>query len=172
MAEEPIQTMPPVEAAKGGGSPWMAIIIIVLLMPALSYVMTQFVLIPQLQAAFKSDAAGEHGEDADAVGAGKGPEQSYELTDIVVNLAGALRTRYIKVGLTLNGHGEKFTSTIEEKKAQIIDITGSILSTLTVADIEEPGVKNVIRNDLLSAYETELGKRYIERIYFSEFIIQ
>ena len=47
-----------------------------------------------------------------------------------------------------------------------------MLSSLTLADLEEPGAKNVIREKLVTAYNQALGRKVAEQVYFSDFVIQ
>jgi flagellar FliL protein len=47
-----------------------------------------------------------------------------------------------------------------------------VLSSLTLADLEEPGSKNVLREKLVAAYNQALGRRVVEQVYFSDFVIQ
>ena len=60
----------------------------------------------------------------------------------------------------------------EAKKPQLTDVTLNVLSSLTLADLEEPGAKNVIREKLVAAYNQALGKKVAEQVYFSDFVIQ
>jgi flagellar FliL protein len=46
------------------------------------------------------------------------------------------------------------------------------LSSLTLADLEESGAKNIIRERLLASYNQALGKKTAENLYFSEFVVQ
>ena len=57
-------------------------------------------------------------------------------------------------------------------KAKLTDITLNVLSSLTLADLEEPGSKNVLREKLVAAYNQALGKRLVDQVYFSDFVIQ
>ncbi|MGH8020521.1 MAG: flagellar basal body-associated FliL family protein [Opitutaceae bacterium] len=47
-----------------------------------------------------------------------------------------------------------------------------MLGALSLADVEDPGVKNKVRGELVFAYESVLHGRVVEEIYFSEFVIQ
>jgi flagellar FliL protein len=46
------------------------------------------------------------------------------------------------------------------------------LSALTLADLEEPGSKNIIREKLVNAYNQALGKKVADQVYFSDFVVQ
>jgi len=47
-----------------------------------------------------------------------------------------------------------------------------VLSSQTLADLEEPGSKNVLREKLITAYNQALGSRVAEQVYFSDFVVQ
>jgi flagellar FliL protein len=63
-------------------------------------------------------------------------------------------------------------SVFDTKKPQLTDVTLNVLSSLTLADLEEPGAKNVIREKLVSAYNQALGKKVADQVYFSDFVVQ
>src|SRR5690349_6576325 len=91
----------PAPAAKAP-SMWLPIIAVLVLMPAISFGVTQFVLIPRIKAAVmqaggKTETSHvEHKEKAhDKKSEGKGGG-SYEFSNIVVNLTGSGGTRYLK----------------------------------------------------------------------------
>lgn len=185
MADDTIETIPPTKKSNS----LLPILLIVVVLPAISYAMVEFLLIPRLKEQLKAEQ--EHADDhtdeglpaAVAHGGGGGGHGghgggaavdplSFELDDVVTNLAGALRTRYVKVSMKLLGEDPNFNALMDHYEAQLRDVSIGVFSNLTVEDIDRPGMKNVIRNDLLNAWETELGKRYVKKIYFSEFVIQ
>ena len=57
-------------------------------------------------------------------------------------------------------------------RARLTDVTLNVLSSLTLADLEEPGAKNVIREKLVAAYNQALGRKVAEQVYFSDFVVQ
>ncbi|MFI5337247.1 MAG: flagellar basal body-associated protein FliL, partial [Opitutales bacterium] len=163
---------------------------------ALSYAVAEYVLLPRLQKRLSTLtlAAGAHpavpsadnGEaDAapadDAAKGGKdgkegdkgGGAATYEFNNVVVNLAGTMGTRYLKTSFIVTGlKGKSVRPAFEAGKAKLTDITLNVLSSLTLADLEEPGSKNVLREKLVAAYNQALGKRIVEQVYFSDFVIQ
>jgi flagellar protein FliL len=99
-------------------------------------------------------------------------EGTYEFKDIVANLSGAMRSRYIKVSFTLEGKSADFAGLMKGNEAKIRDATLAVLSDLTIQDLEEPGVKNIIRNNILSSINQALNTTAVEQLYFSEFVVQ
>lgn len=179
----------------GGLSAWLPVIVAVLLAPAATFAVAEYVLLPRLQAKLGANAAGAHGaaaehaeeaepepeekpakEEKGGHGGGKEGKETggnYEFSNVVVNLAGTMGTRYLKTSFVVTGVGGKSVKgTFETQKAKLTDITLNVLSSLTLADLEEPGSKNVLREKLVAAYNQALGKRVVEQIYFSDFVIQ
>ena len=129
------------------------------------------------------DAAEEHGASAEAAApahggkAGKEGKEganpaTYEFTNVVVNLAGTMGTRYLKTSFIVTGLDANIKSTFEGQKAKLTDITLNVLGSLSLADLEEPGAKNVLREKLVLAYNQAIGKRVAEQVYFSDFVVQ
>jgi len=180
-------------AAGGGAKAWLPAIAAILLAPAASFAVAQFVLLPKLKSelggAGAPAAAGEHAaepaaEAAPAEGEGHGKKKgkgekeeggagNYEFSNVVVNLAGTMGTRYLKTSFIVTGvNGASTKGLFETQKAKLTDITLNVLSSLSLADLEEPGSKNVLRVKLVAAYNQALGKRVVDQVYFSDFVIQ
>jgi flagellar protein FliL len=181
---------------KGGGlKAWLPAIVAVVLAPAASFAVAQFVLLPKLQKqiALAAPAAGAHGEPAEGGeepaeaesgggehGGGHGGKEgaaatgNYEFSNVVVNLSGTMGTRYLKTSFIVTPVDKKgnLKTVFEEQKARLTDITLNVLSSLTLSDLEEPGAKNVLREKLVATYNQALGKRMVDQVYFSDFVVQ
>lgn len=178
------KTEPEAEKAPSGSGGFMPIIAVVVLVPVISFVMAEFVLFPRLEKRLgamgievaehgASDGEKSHDKANDSHGATEAaPTNSYEFTNIVSNLAGSMKSRYVKVSFTAYSSNLELEHIVEKNKAKLLDSALGVLSGLTIADLESPGVKNKIRNELIFAFETTLGERVIEEVYFSEFVIQ
>lgn len=170
-----------VPAASAGGG-WMPIIVVLVAVPVLSFVMAEFVLFPRLEqrltavGAVAAAPAGAHAPAAAGGQAAGAPAEaatfSHEFKNIVSNLAGSMKSRYIKVTFTAYGSNPKFAELIEANKAKLLDTTLSVLGGLNLADLEDTAIKNRVRTSLVQAYQTVLRDRLIEEVYFSEFVIQ
>lgn len=185
------------DAAKPAAKPLAAlipVIAVVVLAPVLSFAVGQFVLIPQLKkqiaampAAENAEGGEAHGEEAAAEapkeghggGHGKkgeatpaGPSNSYDMENVVVNLAGTMGTRYLKTSFLVTGSDKGLRATFESNKPKLVDITLNVLSSLSLSDLEEAGAKNIIREKLIIAYNQALGRKVVEQIYFSDFVVQ
>jgi flagellar protein FliL len=80
--------------------------------------------------------------------------------------------RYLLVSLSVVGGGADFKNQVESHDAQLRDMAQSALATKTLADLEKPGARNMIRNELISGFNNILGDGAVEEIYFPEFAIQ
>lgn len=175
----------PAPAAKAGLAAWLPVIAAIVLAPVLSWAVAEFVLLPRLQKKLASPRVGEVAEehaaapDAKAEGGhgAKGGKEganpaNYEFQNVVVNLSGTMGTRYLKTSFIVTGADPAINSLFAAQKAKLTDITLNVLSSLSLADLEEPGSKNVLREKLVLAYNQALGKRVAEQVYFSDFVVQ
>ena len=185
-------TTPPVPApaaaapAVAAASPlkaWLPVIAALILAPAATFATVQFVLIPRLAkqltavaaepvkegAAPKAEKGGKEGKEGKE---GEKEKEGYEFQNIVVNLAGTMGTRYLKTSFLVTGADTTIKETFESNKPRLTDVTLNVLSSLSLADLEEPGAKNVIREKLVTAYNTALGHKVAEQVYFSDFVVQ
>lgn len=186
-------------APAAGGSAlktWLPAIVGVVLAPVICFAVAQFVLLPKMQkqlaaapapgeehaAEHAEEKAEEHAatEEKGGHGGKEGKEGggrsdgSYEFTNVVVNLAGTMGTRYLKTSFIVIP-GDKKTnlqSVFDGQKAKLTDVTLNVLSSLTLADLEEPGSKNVLREKLVATYNQALGKHMVDQVYFSDFVVQ
>ncbi len=193
MAEAPKETAP----AKGGAAAWLPLIVMLVGMPAMAFVMTNYVLLPKLKAelgggggheeAAKPEKAdghapaksdGGHGGGKEAKPSGKeaagkgGPRITYQLNKVLVNVAGSAGARYLIANYTLVGSSADFKTKLDERKDQMLDVAIGVMGTKTIADLEKPGARNLIRNELMSAWNTALGGNVVKEIYITEFAIQ
>lgn len=187
-AKAPAKTEPAPEAAApaaaarpGGIKAWIPVIAALLLAPVATWAAVEFVVLPRLlkklaggvpaeAAAAEPAESGGHGEKGKK---GEGKEgNSFEFQNQVVNLSGTMGTRYLKTNVHIVGTDPKLKSTFEGEKAKLTDVTQSVLSSLTLADLEEPGAKNVIRAKLVLAYNQALNKKVVEEVYLTDFVLQ
>lgn len=194
-AEKGADAAPEKAGGKGAGA-LVPLIAVVVLAPVMSWAVAQFVLLPQLKkelimpldahaaaGAKEAEAApaeeaeghkeakeakGKKGEKGEATGAAN----TYEFSNVVVNLAGTMGTRYLKTTFLVTGTDRTIHSQFESNHAKLLDITLNVLSALTLADLEEAGAKNLLREKLMGAYNQALGKKTVEQIYFSDFVVQ
>lgn len=168
-------------APSGGAKAWLPVIAALILAPAATWGTVEFLLLPRLQkklaASGPGAAAAHEAEPAPAAKHGKGGKEggggaSFEFQNVVVNLAGTMGTRYLKTSFIITGADPNIKTVFEGAKPKLTDVTLNVLSSLTLADLEEPGAKNLIREKLVAAYNQALGRKVAEQVYFSDFVIQ
>ncbi|ACB73703.1 flagellar basal body-associated FliL family protein [Opitutus terrae] len=166
-------------SAAGGLKAWLPAIATVVLAPVCTWAVCQFVLIPQLEKKLGAAPVAEqvateegHGEGGAHGKNGKDSAPNYEFQNMVVNLSGTMGTRYLKTSFLVTGSDPEIKSVFETNKARLTDVTLNVLSSLSLADLEEPGAKNVLREKLVSAYNQALGRKVAEQVYFSDFVVQ
>ena len=172
-------------AAGGGFKAWLPVVAALVLAPAATWATVEFLLVPRLQKKLTAAATAEpaaapaaaegHGEGHGGGGKEGGKEEgspNYEFQNVVVNLAGTMGTRYLKTSFIVTGSDSGIKAAFDSNKARLTDVTLNVLSSLTLADLEEPGAKNVIREKLVTAYNQALGRKVAEQVYFSDFVIQ
>ncbi len=173
----------PAPVAVGGGlKSWIPTILALVLAPVCTWAVGEFVLIPRLQKklsaptvadATVSPAEGASEKESKEGKGGKEGAPNYEFQNVVVNLAGTMGTRYLKTSFLVTGATEaNIKSVFEANKPRLTDVTLNVLSSLSLADLEEPGAKNVLREKLVTAYNQALGHKVAEQVYFSDFVVQ
>ncbi len=124
-----------------------------------------------------SAEAGEGGHGSSEKASAKssehgGRKSSVPLKKVIVNIAGTSGTRYLLGSFTLVGTSSNFKAKIEENQDQLVDLASGILAAKTIPDIEKPGIRNILRNELISAFNGVLGSGTVTEIYITEFAVQ
>lgn len=167
--------------AKGGFAAFLPLIIALVAAPAATFAVAEFVLLPRLKAqlAAATPAAAASGEvhAAPAPAAASGGKDapaaaSYEFSNVVVNLAGTMGTRYLKTSFLVTGADANIKAVFETNKPRLTDVTLNVLSSLSLADLEQPGARNIIREKLVLSYNQALGRKVADQVYFSDFVVQ
>ena len=183
----------------GGAKSWLPLVLNIALMPALAFATTKFLLLPQLQKGApthseesageghsksegggKEEASAAHGEKAKEEKAGGHGEKETSKTKIVVplggktivNVSGTLGTRYLLANISLVGNGSSFRNAVEKNDPELRDAAAGVLSTKTINDLEKPGIRNLVRTELMAVFNTIVGKGMVSDIYLTEFAIQ
>lgn len=172
----------PAPRRSGGLQAWLPTILNVVLMPALAYALTTQVLLPRLQKSLTATAvqARETSSESGHGGGGHGsagteagkPKQRIPLTKIIVNVSGSLGTRMLLASVTLAGTQADLKTRVEENSDQLRDVAATILASKTIADLEKPEARNLIRAELLSQFNTVLGGDSVTDLFLTEFAIQ
>ncbi len=131
---EPAPNTPPPSGGIGAKA-FLPLLAAVLVMPAVSWVLTSFVLVPKLQKSLgaspaqaahaPAEADSKHGEAAPAKehGGKEGvPLGSVTLSKLLVNVSGTMGSRYLQASLTLSGSAPDFRAKIERNEARLRDM--------------------------------------------------
>ena len=152
---------------------WLPLILTVALMPVLAFGMTRFVLLPRLQEGLGIKAAAGTSSSSPAKKDSAGAKLvSVPMNKLLVNVAGTMGARYLLVSLSVAGSSSDFKEKMQEHDAQLRDAANGVLGAKTMADLEKPGERNLIRNELISSFNNILGDSVVQDIYLPEFAIQ
>ncbi len=181
------------QGGSGGFKAWLPLLVTIVLMPALAFTTTKFLVLPKVVQA-RGDAAepagheaaggdsgheankepGDHGKPKEGK-EGKVPgkkRQNVPITKVIVNVAGTMGARYLMTSFTLVGTNNDFKTIIEENKDQLLDLANTAMASKTISDLEKPGARNQLRAELMSIFNNALGGGIIQEIYFTEFAVQ
>jgi len=168
MAEEKPKSEANDQSAKGGGSGGMLpALLIIVLMPLVSFAMFKFMFIPMIKA--EMPEAGEHAEikpedvhvkkDADA------EPLHYQFPEAVnANIKGTNMTRYVRVLIAVESvHGD-LADQMDNNMFKLRDHANTFH--------EKPEMKTIISNELKMGFNKLLGDSVIEHVYLPEYAIQ
>ncbi|MFA5190045.1 MAG: flagellar basal body-associated FliL family protein [Verrucomicrobiia bacterium] len=161
---------------------WLPLVISFIAMPLLAYATTSYLLLPKLQkelgpatGAATGTATGAARTKTAAGSKEKGGafnKTTVQLGRILVNVAGSVGTRYLTSSISVVGTHKEFKERIERSRDQLLDVASSTLGSKTIADLEKPGARNLIRTELITVFNNALGEGVIEEIYITEMAIQ
>ena len=103
-APRPIRRTP-LRAA--GLKSWLPLILAIVLMPALAFGMTKFVIVPELQKSLGIKDAGESGSGGKSKASADAKKVSVPFNKLLVNIAGTMGARYLLVSVTRRRHGRR-----------------------------------------------------------------
>ena len=159
---------------------WGPALTVLVLLPVFSFVLAEYVLFPRLQVRFEQAVGqinlAERSTNSSVLpqeGA-SGEKVTYEIKDIMTNVGSENvgQVRYARVSFVLEGQGEVFSDLIKRNEARFIDVTLDVFSVLSVEDLNNPNIKNIVKNQLLQRFEEILGNKRIENLFFSQFVIK
>ncbi len=168
---EATETAVPVSTPALDFKAWLPLLVTILAMPVLAYAVTAWVLVPRIQRGLGiAPAAAQSG-----MGAASNPNAktvTVPLDKLLVNVAGTMGSRYVLVSLSVAGVGSDFQQKMQDHDAALRDRACGILAAKTLSDLGQADARNVIRNELLTAFNNILGNDCVKDIYLTEFAIQ
>lgn len=167
---------PAAPAPSGGGvKSWLPLLVSILLMPVLAFGVAQFVILPQLQKGLGikgSAPAVSVKKETAASKTANAKTESVVMNKLLVNVADTMGARYLLVSVSVVGNSSDFKDKMTEHDAQLRDMACGALATKTLADLEKPDARNLIRNELMTGFNNILGDSMVQDIFFTEFAIQ
>ncbi len=107
-----------------------------------------------------------------------GEEKFFEIKQLITNLGGPIKSRYINLELRLEGLAGDFEKVLEMNEHRIRDKALSIMGGYTYEDAQLDGFQERVRVDLKKSFSQVL-KKYrdgesdlIRHIYFTQFVVQ
>lgn len=95
-----------------------------------------------------------------------------ELNDIIVNPAGTNGQRYLMVALGLESSSSEALSEVENREVVVRDTILKILSEYTVDQLASIEHRNETKTRLMEAVNGVLGGPTIDRLYFTQYVLQ
>lgn len=99
--------------------------------------------------------------------------ETLELGERVVNLNDPGATRYLRVRIVLEfKKDEKLATEVKEKNAQVMDGILRVLRSKSVEEIRPLNKEEKVKAEIISAINSRLKTGKIEKVYFTDFLIQ
>lgn len=163
------------QSAKGGGGGMLPALLVIVLMPVISFAMFKFLFVPMIKAELpEPGAAAAQLKPEDVHIQSDGGKATYEATfdNVVTNVKGTSQTRFVQVSFSVYSAHPDLEAEVNRNRTRLLDVTISVLGNLTLADLERGEIKNTVRNQLKQGFDFVMGKPMIEEIYFSQFVTQ
>ncbi len=170
--EAPAATAAAASPSVGGFKAWLPLVATVLVMPGLAYLMTTLVLVPKVQKGLGATVVAAAAEPDTKKTPATAKKETVPMNKLLVNVAGTMGSRYLLVSLSVVGLDADFKTKVQDFEPQLRDCACGALATKTLADLEKPGARNLIRSELLSGFNNILGGPVVQEIYLTEFAIQ
>lgn len=162
--------------AKSGGGNLLPVLLAIILAPLISAGATYFIIDSLKPGETEKPIITEGGQPLDIEPSGD--EKFFELKDLITNLGGPVKARYIDIQLKMEGLAGDFEKILEQNEHRIRDKALTILGNYTYEDAQLDGFQERVRIDLKKGFSSVLRKYrdgesdLIRQIYFTQFVIQ
>lgn len=162
--------------AKSGGGNLLPVLLAIILAPLISAGATYFIINSLKPEETEKPIITEGGQPLDIEPSGD--EKFFELKDLITNLGGPVKARYIDIQLKMEGLAGDFEKILEQNEHRIRDKALTILGNYTYEDAQLDGFQERVRIDLKKGFSSVLRKYrdgesdLIRQIYFTQFVIQ
>jgi flagellar basal body-associated protein FliL len=177
MCADQLDELPTNESEKkSGGGNLVPALIAIILAPALTVAAMTFVIKMNKPEQIVKDQIIEGGQPLNMEASGE--EKFYELKQLITNLGGPIKSRYINIELRMEGLAGDFEKVLEMNEHRIRDKALSIMGGYTYEDAQLDGFQERVRIDLKKSFSMVLRKYrdgesdLIRQIYFTQFVVQ
>jgi len=94
------------------------------------------------------------------------------LDAFVVNLAGSRGERYLKTTLSVELRNEKALEAVTPLTACMRDAIIGVLSSQTMDDLETPGAKDALKQQIVTKLNEVIGSPLVVNVYYQDFVMQ
>ena len=148
-------------------------IAVLVLVPVICYAMVEFLFMPRLLQAAGVVAEAKAAATSAAQGGKKtGKEVTLDFGKTMVSLAGSGGNRYLRTNIVLGSNDPELPNLVAKNDVALRDAVITVMSALTLNDVEGGDGREVVRRALMSRINGILGGDIISQIYFTEFVIQ
>ncbi|MFP6854845.1 MAG: flagellar basal body-associated FliL family protein, partial [Opitutales bacterium] len=106
------------------------------------------------------------------------PPKSYEIQELITNLSGPVKTRFLSVDLVAQGTAPNFEKVMEENDFRIRHEALKVLGGYKYEDTQQDAFMERVNVDLMKRFASVLqkhsrgGRNFITKLYFTEFVVQ
>lgn len=91
---------------------------------------------------------------------------------LVVNIANTGGTRFAVARILLSGTSVQLIQSMNSNRHKLLDAANEVLASKTLDDINKPGFRNQLRQELLSRFSKVVGSDLIDEVIITESVIQ
>ena len=107
-----------------------------------------------------------------------GEEKTYEVKDLITNMSGPVKTRYLSCDIVTEGFASDFEKVMEENEYRIRNEALNVLGSYGYEEAQQNGFMERVKIDLRKRFADVLQKHrkgdsdLITQLYFTKFVIQ
>lgn len=100
------------------------------------------------------------------------PRDEAKSDKILANIANTQGTRFAVARFSLMGEHAELVERVNMNHERLLDVASGTLSSKSLDDIEKPGFRNLLRQELRALFDDILGRGTIQEVVITEFVIQ
>lgn len=116
--------------------------------------------------------SGGHGKEAQAKTESKGAPVIYSQDPFIVNIYDGQELRYLRVKVEMEVADEEAKTELTGRQAQIRDTILVLLSAKTLLDVRDQQGKNQLRQEIFSAVGRLFPAGKLQKVFFTDFVVQ